>query len=119
MFRKIPDWIPTRSDQISNRREELDRIDREYVRTLHKQMELTLQANEIQQQLENTFDKNQMELWLKMKTFAQVASFHSQRLAHFDRQREQLPREIDDLERGYEYKPEFRLPKLQALLKEE
>jgi len=90
-------FIPTKSDQIKYREEELDSIKREYMEVISKLVAFGEEMGNAEDKLVATFSKEQHQMWLDLKVLAQKSHFQTTRKNHFDERLKEIPQEINEL----------------------
>ena len=90
-------FLPTKSDQIKNRKNELNSIKQEYVEVLSKLIAFGEDMGNLEDKLVATFSEEQHKLWLDLKVLAQKTNFQSTRKTHFDERLKEIPNEISEL----------------------
>jgi len=95
--KKVFWFLPTKSDQIKYREEELESIQKEYMEVLSKLMMFGEEMGNVEDRLVATFSQEQHQLWLDLKVLAQKSQFQSTRKSHLDERLKEIPQEIQEL----------------------
>ena len=93
-------FLPTKDDQIKNRKEELQTIQGEYMEILSKLVAFGEGIGNAEDKLVATFSTEQHKLWIDLKVLAQKSQFQSSRKNHFDERLKEIPQEIQEIKKN-------------------